>query len=103
MKFYGDIGYAEQIETTPGVWVNKMTVKQYYGDVIRNTSKTDKTEYLNDNISLNNQISIIADPFANQNFYNMKYIEWMGIKWKITSVDVKPPRLILSLGDKYNG
>lgn len=102
-KFYGEIGYAsDQIETTPGVWVNAITTRQYYGDIIRNMSKNKNGDKLNDDVTLTNQISIVADPFANQNFYAMKYVKWLGVKWEISSVDVKPPRLILTLGEVYN-
>ena len=55
------------------------------------------------NINVANEISIVADPFANQNFHTMLYVEFMGTKWKITNVEVKRPRLTLTLGGVYNG
>lgn len=102
-KFYGAIGYAVTEETKPGVWMEKITERMYYGDLTRNTRKLQSTDQLNDNINVANEISIIADPFANENFHSMKYVEFMGAKWKITSIEVQYPRLILTVGGVYNG
>ena len=101
-KFYGNIGYAQMVETKPGVYDEKITEKQYYGDLIKNTRKLQSTDQLNDNINVANEISILADPFANQNFHSMRYVEFMGAKWKITNVEVQYPKLILSVGGVYN-
>lgn len=102
-KFYGKIGYAITKETTPGVWVEEIVERSYYGDVIRNIRRLQGSENLNDNINVSNEISIVADAFANQNFYSMRYVEYMGAKWKVSSVEVKYPRLILNIGGVYNG
>lgn len=102
-KFYGAIGYAEMIESSPGVWVEKITEQNYSGDVIKNTRRTQAGENLNDDLIINNIISIVADPFAYQNFFAMRYVIWMGAAWKITNVEVQRPRLILTIGGIYNG
>ena len=101
-KFFGKIGYAETQQTSPGVWEEKITEREYFGDLIRNTRRLQSSGNLNDNIVVANDISIVADPFANQNFHAMRYVEFMGTKWKISNVEVQYPRLILTLGDKYN-
>lgn len=103
-KFHGPVGYAETVETSPGVWKDQITVRTYDGDVIRNTSKwSTSSDSTNDNLNIDNQISIVADPFAYQKFHLMKYVEFMGTKWKILSVEPKYPRLILTIGGVYNG
>lgn len=102
-KFYGKIGYAITKETVPGVWVEQIVERSYYGDVIRNIRRLQSSENLNDNINVSNEISIVADAFANQNFHSMRYVEYMGTKWKVSSIEVKYPRLILSIGGVYNG
>lgn len=102
-KFYGAIGYAVTEETKPGVWKEQITERMYFGDLTRNTSKLQSTDQLNDDINVANEVSIVADPFANENFHSMKYVEFMGAKWKITSVEVQYPRLILTVGGVYNG
>ncbi len=101
-KFYGAIGYGISKETVPGVWEDKIIERYYYGDLIRNTRRIQNSEYLNDNVNISNEISIIADPYANENFHLMRYVTFMGTKWKINSVEVQYPRLILSIGDVYN-
>lgn len=102
-KFYGAIGYAETIEKTPGVWEEQITERNYSGDVIKNTRRWQAGENLNDDLIINNIFSIVADPFAYQNFFAMRYISWMGALWKITNVEVQRPRLILTIGGIYNG
>ena len=102
-KFYGSIGYAETVETKPGVWEERITERMYYGELVRNTRRLQDSGMLNDNINVANEISIVADPFANENFHSMRYVEFMGAKWKISNVEVQYPRLILSIGGKYNG
>lgn len=102
-KFYGVIGYSETIETAPGVWTEGVTERNYYGDVIRNTRNLQSSGEVNDNITINNIFSIIADPYAYQNFHAMRYLNWMGTSWKISSVEVQSPRLLLTIGGVYNG
>lgn len=101
-KFYGAVGYAISTEISPGVWIDKPVERMYYGDVNRHVRQNQTGTGLNDNLNVSNEVSIIADPFANENFYNMKYVEFMGARWKITSVEVAYPRLKLTVGGVYN-
>lgn len=104
-RFYGEIGYGKSVENPleSGVWIDEIKEFGYFGDVIRNIRRLDSGESLNDDISVQNSISIIADQYAIKHFFNIKYIRWMGTLWTVTSVEVKSPRLILSLGSVYNG
>jgi hypothetical protein len=102
-KFYGAIGYGECEDLGDGVWKDKITEYNYYGDVIRDTRRIDKSDNLNNNINISNTISIIADPFANENFHLIKYISWMNSLWEVVNVEVQRPRLILQIGGVYNG
>lgn len=103
-KFYGNVGYIETFETSPGYWEPTETVLPYYGDWIRYASKFQITsESTNDNKDVANELSIVADPYAFQHFSNMRFVEHMGVKWKITAVKPQPPRLILTVGGIYNG
>lgn len=101
-KFYGDIGYAITVEKDPGVWSEEITIRPYYGDVIKNVSKMKPGSNLNDDLNLDNRLSIVADPFAYANFNTMRYINWGGTLWKILSVEVQSPRLLLTIGGVYN-
>ncbi len=102
-KWFGRIGYAEQLETIPGVWEEKIVERDYYGDVVRNYRKLEPSGEVNDNINVSMEISIVADPYAIQNFHAMRYIEYMGSLWKLSNVEVNYPRLILQIGGLYNG
>jgi len=101
-KFYGKIGFAKQVETKPGVWEEKITERNYSGDVLQKISKWKEGENVNPDLTMQNRLSIVSDPFANENFHAMRYVTWMGAKWKITAVEVVRPRLTLTVGGVYN-
>lgn len=102
-KFAGVIGYAETVETAPGVWEEQIAERQHFGDWIRNTRRLQPTDQLNDNINISNELSIIANPYAMNHFHKMRYVKYLGTAWKISNVEVRYPRLILSVGGEYNG
>lgn len=102
-KFYGVIGYAKRVETKPGVWTEEIIEREAYGDLLQNIHKIKTSGSVNDNIDLAQDISIVADPYATENFRSMRYVEHMGTKWKITLVKPQYPRLILTTGGVYNG
>lgn len=102
-KFYGVIGYATTKTTERGIYEETIVEKEYIGDVIRNTRRLRESSKINDDITISNQISIISDPYANENFHAMRYVSFMGSKWKVVEVEVQYPRLILTLGGLYNG
>lgn len=101
-KFFGKIGYMVTQSTVPGIWSEVITEREYFGDLIRNASRYQSSDDLNDDINISNEISILADPFAYENFHAMRYVEFMGAKWKISNVEVQYPRLILTVGGVYN-
>lgn len=102
-KWYGVIGYSDTVEAEPGIWEEQVTERSYYGELIRNTRRLQTTDKVNDDLTISNQISIVSDPYAINNFHAMKYAVLWGTKWKITSVEVQYPRLILEVGGVYNG
>ena len=101
-KYYGKIGFAKTIEQSPGVWVENINEKSYYGDWTRNMKRYQKSESTNDDIRISNVLSIIADPYANQNFQKIRYVVYMGTKWKVESAELQFSRLTLTLGGLYN-
>lgn len=102
-KFYGVVGYIDTVEVEPGIWEETIVEHNYYGDMLKNITKFQPSGGVNDDININNKISIVADPYANENFHKMRYVELEGAKWKITNVEVNRPRLILTVGGVYNG
>lgn len=103
-KFYGNIGFIKTVEVEPGVWSEDIVSRPYFGDVLKNVSRFQSSGGVNDNIRVSNTISIVADPYANENFQHMKYVEFKGAKWNIESADASQyPRILLTLGGVYNG
>lgn len=102
-KYYGEIGFVDTVETSPGIWEEKIIIRRYAGDITRNTRRySAANDQINDNLNISNDISIVADPYASQNFHKIRYITYMGSKWKINNVEVNFPRLILHISDIYN-
>ena len=101
-KFYGRIGYEILEETSPGVWTPTTVIRTSSGDTVRRSRRLDSNSDVNDDINISEQISILADPYAFGHFHEMKWVERYGTKWKITSIDVEYPRLILTVGGVYN-
>lgn len=103
-KFYGKIGYVLTEETKPGVWAPVVKEYNYSGDTVRTASRYNQSNVsTNDNMTVDVQISIISDPFANENFQKMRYIEYMNCLWEIIKVEVQYPRLVITVGGVYNG
>lgn len=102
-KFYGTIGYVKTVETEPGMWEEQKTERQYSGELVKNTRRLESSGGVNDNVNISNEVSIVADPYAYENFHAMRYIKFMGAKWKISNIEVRYPRLILTIGGVYNG
>lgn len=102
-KFFGEIGFATQVETSPGIWEDQIVEKQYYGDVFRESRRFSTTDQVLDKINLSNQISILADGYVVDNVQNLRYVRWLGGLWKISYVELKFPRLVLEMTGVYNG
>jgi hypothetical protein len=104
MRFSGAVGYADSQEIAPGIWRDVITEKTYLGDVIRNARRLEPPPLTaNDDIAFENNFSIVADAYAYENFANMRYVVWNGSKWRVTNVEVRRPRLILTVGKVWNG
>lgn len=102
-KFYGKIGYVRTIESEPGIWTEEATEREYYGDIIRNSRNLNSSNEINDSINISNNISVVADPYAKENFQYMRYVIFMGVKWAISNVLIEYPRITLTIGGVYNG
>lgn len=101
-KYFGSIGYAETVETSPGIVKEEIVARDYYGDILRNDRRLEDNGKVNSDINITNRISIVSDPYAVENFWKIRYVTFMGNKWKVKTVDVEFPRLILTLGGLYN-
>jgi len=104
MRFHGAVGYANSEETAPGVWTDVITEFEYTGDVVRNTGRLESNlATLNEDVSFSNAFSIVADAYAYENFEKMRYLNWNGSNWRVNSVEIQRPRLILTIGGLWNG
>lgn len=104
MKFSGSIGFwLPETEVSPGVWKPTIVEKPYAGDVIRNYRNAQNQNSQNDDLVLNNQISILSDLYLRDNWDSIRYVLWNGVRWKVTSVEINYPRVILQVGGVYNG
>ena len=102
-RWHGKVGYIETVEIEPGIWEEKETVRSYYGELVRNSSKFRVSGDVNDDKDVSVELSIVADPYSSLHFHAIRYVEFGGTKWKVNTVEPKRPRLILSLGGEYNG
>ena len=104
-RFHGSVGYGEQVEKPPGsgVWVDEIVEYSYFGDVVRNTRSLREGEHLNNDLTVGNSINIVADAYAHEHFFAIRYVKWAGALWTVTEVEVLSPRLLLRLGGIYNG
>lgn len=103
-KWYGQVGFVKSVQTAPSVWQNEEVIKEYYGEVYRNSNQySANPDSTNDDFTANHQISIIADPYVCQNCHIIRWAEFMGVRWKVKSFEVKPPRLVLTVGGVWNG
>lgn len=101
-KYCGNIGFGIPKEIKPGVWLEDTVPRKYKGDVIRNIRRLERSDKINDDIDITNELSIVMDPFAAANFHTIKYAEYMGSRWRVNSITVNYPRLNLTLGGLYN-
>lgn len=102
-RFFGAVGYGEQTETSPGVFQDVITEYNYYGDIVQNIRRYGPDDKINSDISVSNLISILADAYAREHFHAMRYVSWSGVLWTVQTVEVQNPRLLLRLGEVYNG
>lgn len=102
-RFNGRVGYGESVEAAAGVYEDVITEHIYSGDILRDTRQLQYGEKVNPDLSVGNQISILADAYANDHFFAIRYVEWAGVLWTVTDVEVQSPRLLLRLGEVYNG
>lgn len=102
-RFYGKIGYATTTETSPGIYKQQITEHEYFGDILQDMRQYDSSGKINENVNISNRFSIVADVYAYDNYALMRYVDFMGVKWLVTKVELMYPRIILTVGGLYNG
>jgi hypothetical protein len=102
-RYFGKVGYGQDVDKGGGVWDTVIVEKEYYGDVTQDYRRLQDVEKVNKNLTTSTTISIVADTYANENIRAIRYAEWKGALWEVTNVNEERPRLILQLGGVYNG
>jgi hypothetical protein len=102
-RFYGEIGFGDIVETSPGITEDVITEKKFFGDVLRSNFRTNSSDKINTDTSINNSISIVGNKYAFEHIMRMRYIKFENVFWKIDTVEIQRPRLIIGMGDVYNG
>lgn len=102
-RFFGVVGYGEQVEKSPGIWDDVIVELPAYGNVKRNARTFTEGQSVNDDLVVNNSISIVMDAYSTEHFHAIRYVFWAGVRWKVTEVTEERPRLLLRLGGKYVG
>lgn len=97
-KWYGKVGFAETLETDLDEWTETIIERPYPGDILSISRSMQTGNEINNDITISNKISFITDPYARQNFHNIRYVTYMGNKWRVTNISVEYPRLTLTLG-----
>ena len=103
MRYYGNVGYETSVEVADSVWEPRIVEATYYGDVIRNNTRRDSSDRINDEITVNNRISLVVKPDALSTFQTIKYVEWLGCRWNVKSIEVQFPRVLIEIGGVYTG
>lgn len=102
-RFAGNVGFGVSTEIRPGYFDDVITERQYFGDVRRAARQANTSDQLNDELVVENTVEIVADSYASDNIFAIRYVEWAGTKWKVPNVEVQGVRLLLRLGGVYNG
>lgn len=102
-RFYGRVGFGHTVEVRPGVWEDVITERKLYGDVLRPGRSFEEGDKVHRDVRMTNRLSVLADNYVNENIAAIRFVEWKGVLWYITKIDEERPRLILSLGEVYNG
>lgn len=101
MKWFGKIGFNEEMEDEPGVYVPHLIKRKFFGDVLNLTWSEKQADKINTDLHISNKLSVVADPYLRNNFQKIAYVQFEGAKWTVSSVEVGRPRLILTLGSLY--
>lgn len=108
MKWSGDIGFFIDKEVVKdgvgtGVWKKQIEDKHYGGEVIRDYRSQENNNFVNENLNINNTISIICDRFIDDHIMDIVYITFKNKKFKVKGFTVNYPRIELQIGGLYNG
>lgn len=100
-KFFGTIGFVQTKETEPGVWAQSVEERLFSGDITQTTASWNDAQRINGDLEINHTLSVICDNYLTQNMFALRYVNYVGRRWAVRKVEVRPPRMILVLGKEY--
>lgn len=107
MRYSGNLGFVfgeKESETEPGVFEQDIQERKYYGEWYKISKRNQQSsETINGTFTIQNEISVISDAFLNNNLIHLKYLTFLGERYWISYIQVSPPRLVLDIGEVYNG
>lgn len=103
-KFRGTIGFViDDVEVSPGIYKTEIIERTYTGDIYRDSKRmTDSSSTTNQSVSLSISFNFLTDNFAIDYLYAMSYLIFRGKKWSISTLELKYPRMEITLGGLYN-
>jgi hypothetical protein len=103
MKYSGKIGFASKVETSPGVWEDEITERDYIGDVLQRTERLDTGSTIIPSYRTTTSYSVLSDGVLKERYSDVRYISDQGTRWKVDSIIKKFPRMEMFVSEEYNG
>lgn len=103
MRYSGKFGFAESTETAPGVMEDVITERDYIGDVVQRTETLSVNDSVLPQYRTTTSVSVLSDGVLAETYKNLRYISYMGSNWSVSSAVFQFPRLVVYIGDIYNG
>lgn len=100
-KYHGKLGFVLTEQTSPGTWTPRTEIREVTGDVLQRTVRENDSQSINPNVTFDQQISIVYDSFMTQHMFVLEWIEWFGKRWKISKIDIRPPRMNITIGSEW--
>lgn len=102
-RFSGVVGfYAGSKEVRPSIFEETYEEHTLRGDTLRSGYSQSENQTKYDTLRLTNRVSLIGDTFSFKNYNAIRYVTLNGQSWKVTSVEIERPRLILEIGEVWN-
>lgn len=103
-RFHDKVGFLiHHDDQVTGISSAEAVERPYYGRIIENSRRWAPSEHPNDDLVLSNQIAITANDYAFKHMSSIAYVRYMGGYWKVDSIKVRVPEIILTLGGVWNG
>lgn len=102
-RFSGVVGfYTGQEEVRPGIFQEAYEEHRLRGDTLRSGYNQSENQTKYDTLRLNNRVSLLGDTYSFNNINAIRYVTINGQSWKVSSVEIQRPRLILEIGEVWN-